>query len=173
MKITTVSAKKIELFPNGDVYVLAVPDEKQFFDFWLMHDKMQSALHMFGTLRAQAPDDETLEYLAVSGWNEYREKYLAMLGQEYTAQEKEREEYAKLLNAAWIKYRHNWANSRGYDFRAVSRAFYRDEEYRGEMWAYLEEFEDCEFLIEEYMQDILSPAEFERWKAFIPENERQ
>lgn len=86
MKITTVSAKKIHLFPNGEIYVLAVPDERQFYDFWIMHEKMQSALHMFGSLRAQAPDDETLTYLAVEGWNEYRKEYLDMLESEYENQ---------------------------------------------------------------------------------------
>lgn len=83
MKITTVSAKKIQLF--DDIYILAVPDEKEFYTFWICHRYMSATLRIFGTLAAKAPDEETLLYLAVEGWNEYREEYLAMLEEEYNA----------------------------------------------------------------------------------------
>lgn len=84
MKITTVSAKKIQLF--DDIYILAVPDEKEFYTFWICHRYMSATLRMFGTLAAKAPDEETLMYLAVEGWNEYREEYLKMLQCEYDAE---------------------------------------------------------------------------------------
>lgn len=84
MKITTVSAKKIQLF--DDIYILAVPDEKEFYTFWICHRYMSATLRIFGTLAAKAPDEETLLYLAVEGWNEYREEYLAMLEEEYNAE---------------------------------------------------------------------------------------
>lgn len=81
--------------------------------------------------------------------------------------------YEKLLRRAWLAYRHDWAAVRGYDFRAVSRAFYQDREYNGEMWAYLAEFEDCEFQEPEIMEALLSPADFKEWQKFIPEDEAQ
>lgn len=83
MTITTVLSKRINLFPDGEIYVLAVPHDNDFYSFYLMHNKMQSVLKMFGSLAAKIPDEETLLYLAVEGWNEYREEYLQMLSDEY------------------------------------------------------------------------------------------
>jgi len=86
MTISTVLSKRINLFPDGDIYVLAVPHDGEFYSFYLMHNKMQSVLKMFGSLAAKIPDEETLLCLAVEGWNEYREEYLAMLENEYNAE---------------------------------------------------------------------------------------
>jgi hypothetical protein len=78
--IKDITAKRIDI-AHG-FYILAVPDEKLFYDFWIMHDKYESALHMFGTTRAQAPDNETLLYIAHEGWKAYREEYFDMIENE-------------------------------------------------------------------------------------------
>ena len=83
MTISTILTKRINLFSDGDIYVLAVPHDGDFYSFYLMHNKMQSVLKMFGSLAAKIPDEDTLLYLAVEGWNEYREEYLAMLESEH------------------------------------------------------------------------------------------
>ena len=83
MKITIkdINAKRLNVGDTG-FYVLAIPDEKQFYDFWIMHDKHETALHMFGTTRAKAPDDATLFYIASEGWKLYAEEYLRMIERE-------------------------------------------------------------------------------------------
>lgn len=76
--IKDITAKRLNVGETG-FYILAVPDEKLFYDFWIMHDKYQAALHMFGATRAQALDDATLFYIAQEGWKAYIEEYLTMI----------------------------------------------------------------------------------------------
>ena len=59
--------------------------------------------------------------------------------------------YSKLLKQAYRQYKKDWCESRGYNYADVRKAELKDEEYNGEMYACLEEFEDCEFSDDDYM----------------------
>lgn len=78
--VTDITSKRINIADG--FYILCVPDDQKFYDFWIMHDHHTEALHMFDTTRAQALDDETLLYIAHEGWKAYREEYLDLIGWE-------------------------------------------------------------------------------------------
>ena len=63
--------------------------------------------------------------------------------------------YEELLEKAYELYKADWCASRGYDLALVQETELKDEEYNGEMYASLGEFEDCEFSDEEYMRALI------------------
>lgn len=63
--------------------------------------------------------------------------------------------YEELLEKAYELYKADWCASRGYDLALVQETELKDEEYNGEMYASLGEFEDCEFTDEEYMRALI------------------
>ena len=63
--------------------------------------------------------------------------------------------YKELLEKAYELYKADWCASRGYDLALVQETELKDEEYNGEMYASLGEFEDCEFADEEYMRALI------------------
>ena len=75
--------------------------------------------------------------------------------------------YDKLLETAYKKYKKDWCNSRGWPLKEVEAAYERDEEYKGQMFVCLDEFEDCEFQDEDYMLYLLSEDEFAFWQELL------
>lgn len=63
--------------------------------------------------------------------------------------------YDEFLKKSYEMYKKDWCNARGYNLVSVSEAATHDDEYNGEMYASLEEFEDCEFSDESYMRSLL------------------
>lgn len=63
--------------------------------------------------------------------------------------------YRELLEKAYGLYKKDWCDARGYDPDLVADADSHDEEYNGEMYAGMGEFEDCEFTDEDYMRSLL------------------
>lgn len=69
-----IMVKKIPVSKN--MYVLCVPDEKNYYSFYVCHNKNAAVLRLFGTTAVRDPGDETLQYLAVEGWKNAKEQYL-------------------------------------------------------------------------------------------------
>jgi hypothetical protein len=62
-------------------------------------------------------------------------------------------DYHKMLKTAYTHYKHEWCEARGFDYAAVAEADANNEEYQGQMYACLLEFEDCEFSDDDYMTE--------------------
>ena len=69
-----IKVKKISVSPN--MYVLCVPDENNHYNFYVCHNKYPAVLKLFDTLSVIDPDDDTIQYLAVEGWRNAKDKYL-------------------------------------------------------------------------------------------------
>lgn len=78
MKIENVTAKKI--YVSEHTYILCVPyDDRAFYEFYMMHDKIPACLKMFGSTAAQCLDEETMIYLAVNGFEAHKEEYIKLV----------------------------------------------------------------------------------------------
>lgn len=75
--------------------------------------------------------------------------------------------YEEILNLAYQKYKEDWCKTRNYPIEEVEAAEANDEEYNGEMYVCLDEFEDCEFQDEGYMMYLLSLKEYEEWEKIM------
>ncbi len=62
-------------------------------------------------------------------------------------------DYHQMLKTAYTHYKHEWCEDRGFDYNAVARADANNEEYQGQMYACLGEFEDFEFSDDDYMEE--------------------
>lgn len=62
--------------------------------------------------------------------------------------------YEKFLDKAYRLYKKDWCECRGYDYKEVQKAYRKDEEYNGEMFVCIDEFQDFEFEDEEYMTSL-------------------
>lgn len=78
MKIENIIARKITVSPH--MYVLAIPDDNQFYTFYLTHSQHLATLKMFNGNAAQCLDDETLMHLAYEGFHTHKEDYLDLYG---------------------------------------------------------------------------------------------
>ena len=63
--------------------------------------------------------------------------------------------YDLLKEFCYELYKAEWCESRNYPLEEVEKADQNDEEYNGEMYACLGEFEDCEFTDESYIKELL------------------
>lgn len=77
--------------------------------------------------------------------------------------------YTKLLHKAYELYKADWCDSRGFNLKEVESANCRDQEYKGQMYACLLEFEDCEFADVEYMQELLTQEDFAVYVSLVAE----
>lgn len=76
-------------------------------------------------------------------------------------------EYEILSHRAYELYKKDWCVTRGYSYAEVCQADKEDVEYHGEMFVCKAEFEDNEFLDEEYMKYLLSEEDFWCWKKVM------
>ena len=74
--------------------------------------------------------------------------------------------YEQMKEEAYELYKRDWCKARGYDYEEVLEADFNDEEYNGEMYASLGEFEDMEFTDAEYMRYLMGAKYDEYMKAY-------
>lgn len=65
------------------------------------------------------------------------------------------------LLTAYDLYKFDWCQQRGYNLTEVQAAYDRDEEYNGEMFVCLNEFEDYEYQDEGYVKYLFEEMEVE------------
>lgn len=75
----------------------------------------------------------------------------------------EKDPYSRILQEAYNLYIADWCNTRGYALTNVVQACIEDEEFDGQMFVCLEEFEDSEFQDKEYMQRLLPDESYQRY----------
>lgn len=75
----------------------------------------------------------------------------------------EKDPYSRILQETYNLYIADWCNTRGYALTDVVQAFIEDEEYDGQMFVCLEEFEDFEFQDKAYMQRLLPDESYQRY----------
>ena len=79
----------------------------------------------------------------------------------------EEREYNAFVKVCYEKYKTDWCSERGYKLADV------DEEtgFNGECYVCLEEFEEFEFQDAEYMKNLLSEDEYEKWVSYTTDVE--
>ena len=63
--------------------------------------------------------------------------------------------YEEYKEKAYEAYKRDWCQCRGYRLKRVEKAYRNNQEYHGEMFVSLGEFEDCEFTDEDYMRALM------------------
>ena len=72
--MTEITVKKIDVSTN--MYVLCVPDDNNYYSFYVCHKKNPAVLKLFNNTAVRDPGDDILQYLAVEGWKNSKERYL-------------------------------------------------------------------------------------------------
>lgn len=80
----------------------------------------------------------------------------------------EKDAYSSILQEAYNLYIADWCNARGYALIDVVQAYIEDEEFDGQMFVCLDEFEDAEFQDRDYMKGLLPD---ELYQQYLKETE--
>ena len=72
--------------------------------------------------------------------------------------------YDYLLKKSYGRYKWDWCKQRGFSLEEVEKANENDEEYQGQMFVCLKEFEGNEFQDRDYMKYLLCNEEFSWWE---------
>ena len=74
--MTEITVKKIDVSTN--MYVLCVPDDNNYYSFYVCHKKNPAVLKLFNNTAVRDPGDDVLQYLAVTGWQNAKTQYMGL-----------------------------------------------------------------------------------------------